>query len=92
MAAAMRGLYDFHDVEAIAVPATRIAERGRRPAIVREQRVMVAPRRSGETFGMRFRNHQGIGGDGNLAIVRTLEDAYALLDLVPPHFEPVLPI
>lgn len=87
--AAVRALYDFRDVEAITMPATRIAERGRRPAIVRERRVMVAPRRSGETFGMSFRNHQSMGGNGDLVIVRALEDAYSLLDLAPPCFEPI---
>ena len=32
---AIRGLYDFSDVEAFAVPQTKAAERGNRPSILR---------------------------------------------------------
>jgi hypothetical protein len=39
--ASIRGLYDFGEVAAIAVPQTKAAARGSRSAIVRGQRAMV---------------------------------------------------
>ena len=39
-----RGLYDFSEVAAVAVPQTQAAARGSRSAIVRGQRVMVQSR------------------------------------------------
>jgi hypothetical protein len=87
--AELRALYDFSNVEAIAVPASKFAERGRQPPIVRGLRVLVAPAGAGENFGTSFRNQQRIAGNTEPLVVASLSDAYTLLGLHDPVFEPV---
>ena len=87
--AAVRALYDFSGVEAIAVPASKFAERGRQPPIVKGLRVMVAPVGAGENFGTSFRNQQRIAGNSEPVVVSSLPEAYALLGLQNPAFAPV---
>src|SRR5258708_33925379 len=43
----IRGLYDFSEVAAFAIPQTKAAERGTRQSILRGQRVMVQAQASG---------------------------------------------
>ena len=85
----LRALYDFSEVEAIAVPASKFAERGRQPPIVQGLRVLVAPVGAVENFGTSFRNQQRIAGNTEPLVVANLSDAYALLGLRDPVFEPV---
>src|SRR5258708_34525818 len=85
----VRGIYDLSAVEAIAVPQSRAAEQASRPPIVRGLRVVVAPRDAGDDFGHTFRRHQRMAVDSEPMIVATLAQAYALLGLENPNFEPV---
>ncbi len=87
--AEVRGIYDFSHVQAFAVPASKFAERGFQPPIVRGRRVLVAPAYAGESFGSSFRNLQRGAGNSAFTVVPTLQAAYALLDLTDPNFEPV---
>jgi hypothetical protein len=85
----VRGLYDLSAVEAIAVPQSRAAEQASRPPIVRGLRVVVTPLKAGENFGHTYRRHQRMAADSEPMIVATLAQAYALLGLDDPRFEPV---
>ena len=85
----IRGLYDFSEVAAIAVPQTGAAERGSRSAIVRGQRVMVQSRTLACSLVETFVQNQRLAGDNLLAVVDSLDQAHALLGLNVPHFEVV---
>ena len=84
---AIRGLYDFSEVAAVAVPQTKAAERGSRSAIVRGQRVMVKSRTIACGLVETFVQSQRLAGDNLLAVVDSLDEAHALLGLSAPHFE-----
>jgi hypothetical protein len=85
----IRGLYDFSEVAAIAVPQSKVAERGSRSAIVRGQRVMVQSRTLACDLVETFVQSQRLAGDNLLAVVDSLDQAHALLGLNAPHFEVV---
>jgi hypothetical protein len=82
----VRALYDFSAVEAIAVPASKFAERGRQPPIVKGLRVLVAPAGADEGFGTSFRNQQRSASKGDLIVVASLREAYAQLGMHDPAF------
>jgi hypothetical protein len=84
---AIRGLYDFSEVAAVAVPQTKAAERGSRSAIVRGLRVMVKSRTIACGLVETFVQSQRLAGDNLLAVVDSLDEAHALLGLNAPHFE-----
>ena len=84
---AIRGLYDFSEVAAVAVPQTKAAERGSRSAIVRGLRVMVKSRMIACGLVETFVQSQRLAGDNLLAVVDSLDEAHALLGLNAPHFE-----
>lgn len=84
----VRGIFDYSDVDAIAVPDSRLAERAQQPSTI-EQRVVVSSRVMG---GARARTYQGFrreAGQRQAVIVDSLAEAYAILDLRNPRFEPV---
>ena len=85
----VRGLYDFSGVAAFAVPTSKLDERSLRPPIVRRQRVMVAPPSASESFASSFRVNQRLVADSEPYVVRNLQEAYRLLQIEDPHFEPV---
>jgi hypothetical protein len=85
----VRGIYDLSAVEAIAVPQSRAAEQASRPPIVRGLRVVVAPRNAGDDFGHTYRRYQRMAADSEPVIVATLAEAYTLLGIENPNFEPV---
>ena len=85
----MRGIYDYTDVEAIAVPQTRLVQRAQQPAIMRDQRVIVASRVLGGEGARAYGRYQREAGEKEAAVVDTLEAAYGLLGLDNPRFEPV---
>jgi len=85
----VRGIYDFTDVQAIAVPASKFVERGLRPPIVRGLRILVAPAGASEGFGRSFGNQQRTAGNSEPMLVATLSEAYAVVGLESPNFEPV---
>lgn len=89
----VRGLYDLSKVDAVAVPVSRINQRGQRPPIIDGMRVMVAPGgAAGLAFIRSIADQLGAAGHREPRIAETLEDAYRLLDLVDPRFEPVEPV
>jgi len=88
----VRGLYDLSAVDAVAVPVSRINQRGQRPTIIDGVRVMVAPGGSaGLVFIRSMADQLRAAGHREPLIAETLADAYRLLDLVDPRFEPVDP-
>jgi len=87
----MRGIYDYADVEAMAVPQTRLLQRAQQPAIMRGQRVIVASRVLGGEGARAYGRYQREAGEKEAAVVDTLEAAYRLLGLNHPRFEPVEP-
>ncbi len=84
----VRGLYDFSAVEALAVPISKIDQRGQRPAIIEGMRVVVAPSAAaGADFATRLSGQQRMAGHREPLIVDTMEEAYRLLDMDDPQFE-----
>jgi hypothetical protein len=77
----VRAIYDFSAVEILAVPASKIAQRGQRPAIIGGRRVVVAPHEAGAQFVRIIREQQSAAGLPEPTIVKSLEEAYALLGL-----------
>ena len=83
----MRGIFDFLDVEAFAVPMSRLIQRAQQPAIMTD-RVFVASRVQGGEGARLFGRYQREAGLREAIIVRTLEEAYRVLRLKRPRFEP----
>jgi hypothetical protein len=85
----IRGLYDFSAAEAFAVPQTKAAERGNRPAIMRGQRVMVPSRAAACSLVEIFVQSQRQTGDNHMTVVGSVDEAHALLGLDAPKFEDI---
>jgi hypothetical protein len=86
----VNALYDFSGVETVAVPESRIAERGSRPTVVQGQRVIVASRSVGGNLSCSFGTYQRIAGHRPPTIVSSLAEAYAILGIKgDAAFEPV---
>ena len=85
----VRAIYDLSAVEALAIPRSKIALRGRQPAMVSGQRVVVAHRPAGQEFARIIRDQQSSVGLPEPWIVPDLEQAYSLLQMGAAHFEPV---
>jgi hypothetical protein len=85
----MRCLYDMTEVSAVMVPQKRFAERASKPAIGNMMRIVVAPPWAGESFGESYRLARGLWSHDQPTIVESLDEAYALLGVVIPHFEPL---
>jgi hypothetical protein len=86
----VRGLYDFSAVEALAVPISRINQRGQLPAIIDGQRVVVAPPgAAGAEWVARLGEQRRSAGLRLATIVETLEEAYRELGLDNPQFDRV---
>jgi hypothetical protein len=84
----VRGLYDFSGVVALAVPASRINQRGQRPAIIEGQRVVVAPPgAAGAEWAAALAEQRRAAGHSQPTVVATLEEAYRLLGLDNPQFD-----
>ena len=83
----IRGLYDFSEVAALAVPQSKAAERGNRPSILRGQRVMVQSQAAGCSLVDTFAQSQQQAGDSGLSIVNSLAEAHTLLGMDVPKFE-----
>ena len=86
----VRGLYDLSQVEALAVPISKITQRGQRPAIIDGYRVVVAPASAaGLDFVRQIVNELRAAGHREPVIAETLEEAYRLLGLENPQFDRV---
>jgi hypothetical protein len=84
----MRCLFDLTGIEALAVPQSRFAERAAKPAIGGMLRVVVAPPWAGEDFGSSYRSARSLWSHAQPIVVATTAEAYRLLDIVAPRFEP----
>jgi len=85
----VRSILDYTDVEAFAVPESRLAQRARQPPIMQDQRVIVASRIVRGEHARAYGRHQREAGNTEATIVDTLAEAYAMLRLKKPRFEPV---
>ena len=86
----VRGLYDFSQVEALAVPDSKITQRGQRPAIIDGFRVVVPPdSAAGLDFVRLIADQLRAAGHREPVIANTLEEAYRLLGLDNPQFDQV---
>ena len=84
----VRGIFDYTEVEAFAVPDSRLAQRAQQPSAIRSG--WSWPRASGGGEGARtYGRYQRDAGQKEAAIVGSLDEAYALLGLRNPRFEPV---
>jgi hypothetical protein len=85
----VRSIYDYSAVQAFAVPQSRIVLRAQQPAIVREERVMVtSPAARGDDMRV-YSRYQREAGQREPIIVDSVEEAYTVLRLRNPRFEPV---
>jgi hypothetical protein len=81
---------DLGSVDAIAVPASKIVQRGQQPPLfVGYKRVTIVPRSDLYETAHLFGIHQEQTGISPPILVATLDEAFRSLDLVDPHFEPV---
>jgi hypothetical protein len=85
----VRSIYDYTDVQTLAMPHSRLVQRAQQPAIVRDQRVIVASRVMGGDGARAYGRYQREAGEKDAAVVGSLAEAYDLLDLKEPLFEPV---
>jgi hypothetical protein len=88
----IRAIYDFREMDALAIPFSKLEERASQPPIVRLHRVLIAPRHAGETFGQTLRQKQRLLFNAEVTIVHSFREALELLGLNKPHFEAVEPI
>ena len=84
----VRGIFDYSDVEAIAVPDSRLAERAQQPEAI-EHRVVVASRVLGGERARTYARYRREASQKHPVIVGSLAEAYAFLGLRNPRFEPV---
>jgi hypothetical protein len=84
----VRGIFDYTDVVAFAVPDSRLAERAQQPSAI-QQRIVVASRVSGGERARTYGRYRREAGQREATIVGSLDEAYALLGLRNPRFEPV---
>jgi hypothetical protein len=86
----VRHLLDFSGITAIAVPKTLVAQRARLPEIVPgQERVIVAPHQEMYDLARTYATQQRDFGNLEPRVVRSLWDAYRLLDLDEPDFQAI---
>jgi hypothetical protein len=84
------GLIDFSRVDAIAVPLSRLASRGRQPQINPGwARVIVAPRSDLVEWCSLYCDYQSSAGNRPPIVVASMDEAHGVLGLTDPVFEPV---
>ncbi len=86
----VRGLMDFTGVKSIEVPIDRVVKRAHEPPVLPGQpRVIVAPDPLTYELNRVVIAHQLYSRKVEPLLVRTIEEAYAALELVEPRFEPI---
>lgn len=85
----VRLLYDMTNVTTLAVSSSRFAARARLPAIDDLKRIVVAPPHAGPEFGQSYREEGLRSGTVQPLIVRSRDEAYRLLGLIEPNFDPI---
>jgi hypothetical protein len=87
---ALRSIQDFGGVDAVDVDLGRIAQHGwRRQILPGRQRVLVVPQAEYQHIARMFVAYQKFAEFDEPQIVRSIDEAYALLDLKDPQFEPI---
>ncbi len=84
-------IVDFSGVTDVRLSSEFMVQHGRRPAVLKGQRrVLVAP--SDAVYGIcrMFGTYQ-LGTGDTPVIVRTMQEAYGLLGIVEPDFQPLEP-
>jgi hypothetical protein len=84
----VRGIFDYSNVDAIAVPDSRLAQRAQQPEAI-EQRVVVTSRVMGGERARTYARYRREASQRHPVIVDSLAEAYDFLDLRNPRFEPV---
>ena len=84
----VRGIFDYSEVDAIAVPDSRLAERAQQPEAI-EERVVVASHVMGGERARTYARYRREANQKHPMIVDSLAEAYDVLDLRNPRFEPV---
>ena len=84
-------LLDFAETTAMAVPASKLSQRGQLPPLCPgHKRVMVMPRRELQEFGWSFREYQRLAGHTAPIVVESLREGLQVLSLRDRKgFEPV---
>ena len=84
-------LLDFAETTAMAVPASKLSQRGQLPPLCPgHKRVMVMPRRELQEFGWSFREYQRLAGHTAPIVVESLREGLQVLSLQNRKgFEPV---
>ncbi len=77
----LRAIYDFSELEQLAISAERIAERARKPTAVAGMRVIVASRAFAGQKGRSFSSTQSNAGERAPMVADSIEQAYVLLGL-----------
>jgi len=89
----VRSIVDFTGIEVVGVTLTEMTEMARaKPQVMTgQERVFVIPQAMAMLFGMGrvFGTYQSLGGFKEPQIVHTLPEAYAILDLIDPDFQPL---
>lgn len=87
----MHMLLDFSETTAIAVPASKLSQRGQLPPLCPgHKRVMVMPRRELQEFGWSFRDFQQQAGHSAPIVVDSLSEGLRILSLGDRRgFEPM---
>jgi hypothetical protein len=86
-----RGIFDFSSIQANAVPQSFLVKRARLPQILLgQERVIVAPQQEIYELACAYAAQQRDFGNVEGQVVRTLGDAYRMLDLEQPDFRPLL--
>ena len=81
---------DCSGVEHFDVPTGEFVRRGQRASVVsNQQRVYVMPREDMYGLGRMFGSYQRIVGHHEPIIVKTLLEAFSVLNLADPDFEPL---
>src|SRR5262249_44173561 len=86
----VRGILDFSAVDAVDIPADRLKARAQQPPMAAgHERIFVATKPSALAFAQTYAALHGEFSGTAPRIVSTRSDAYALLGLTNPKFEPL---
>lgn len=77
----LQAIYDFTELEQLAMPAEHIAERARKPTAIAGMRVIVASRAFAGQKGRSFSTTQSNAGERAPMVATSIEQAYVLLGL-----------
>ncbi len=85
----LRLFYDMAQLKALAVPASRFADRARLQPIGGLHRIFLAPPDAGLWFGRTYREEALRSGTPQPVIVYSRKEAYRLLGVARPRFDPI---